>query len=319
MNGLDVFVRSARACLCVALIAAMPGVATSADEGQGTTDLTLKGGESGTVFRSLTVEGESRIRIDIARPKLQLDLDPRSAPGLELSSIQSALGRDRPDRIGPLHAEVASRTSPHTARPWLNGFATGPVALFQPDVTDVDRWRLVVADSRGREVATFEGKGRPRKPIVWHGRGADGSIALPGLTYSYVFQAQDRAGNRRNFVGEGFAVPAYRRSGQEGASFVFSGTSPGLRGLGASAGAKGSATPPLLIEIASRLHQSIGVETPVRVHVVSRSYEAGDALARSVVTVLGDLLAGDAGRVVHTVDVASDAPAGGAVVVTADS
>ena len=187
MNGHRLWARGQWLCIlrgaaCVGLIATLPaGAGATGQETKKSDDLTLEGGAAGTVFKSLTVEGENRIRIDIARPRLQLDLDPRSAPGLDPGTIAAALDRDRPGLLGPLHAEIAQRHSPYTARPWLDGFATGPVARFRPDVSEVDRWRLVVADSRGREVATFEGKGKPRKDIVWDGRAADGSVALPGL------------------------------------------------------------------------------------------------------------------------------------------
>ena len=282
-------------------------------------DLTLKGGQPGTVFRSLTVEGENRIRIEIARPKLHLDLDPRSAPGLNPGSILGAIERERPGLLAAFHAQVASEASPYTARPWLDGFATGPVARFHPDVNDVDRWRLVVADSRGREVATFDGKGRPRDEIVWDGRAADGSMALPGLTYTYVFEAQDRAGNRRNFVGEGFSVPAYRRSGEAGVWFVFSGVSAGLSGLKADARGHRTPAPPMLKEVASRIHQSTPKGTPVRVRVVARRYEQGDALAQNVAGSLAPLLMTEPARIVQTVDVEPDAPAGGVVIISTES
>lgn len=311
-----VWLRAVRGAACMGLIATMPIVAFAADTAEEKSEeMTLKGGDSGTVFKSLTVEGENRIRIEIARPKLQLDLDPRSAPGLELGSIESALEYDRPGLISPLYSEVAARPSPYTARPWLDGFATGPVARFNPNVTEVDRWRLVVADSRGQEVAAFEGKGRPKKEIVWDGRAADGSMALPGLTYTYVFQAMDRAGNRRNFVGEGFSVPAYRRGNESGISFVFSGRSPGLSGLQP---AGRGAVPAMLKEVASRLHQSASTSAPIRVRVVAKSFEEGDALGRNVASSLAELLLGEHSRVMHTVDVAADAPAGGTVIVSSE-
>src|SRR5438552_8489738 len=43
--------------------------------------MTLKGGQEGTVFRNLTIEGEDRIHVDFDRPELVLDLDPAKAPG----------------------------------------------------------------------------------------------------------------------------------------------------------------------------------------------------------------------------------------------
>lgn len=35
-----------------------------------------------------------------------------------------------------------------------------------------------------------------------------GGLAWPGVTYSYVFEAYDRAGNKRRMVGEGFTIRA---------------------------------------------------------------------------------------------------------------
>ena len=50
----------------------------------------------------------------------------------------------------------------------------------------------------------------PPEEITWDGRSSRGEPVTPGLTYSYVFEAFDRAGNKRNFVGEGFRLTAYR-------------------------------------------------------------------------------------------------------------
>jgi hypothetical protein len=307
------------ATCAVLLMGAPAGAEAESAAGVESKDLTLKGDQSGTVFRSLTVEGENRIRIEIARPKLHLDLDPRSAPGLDPGSIRRTVDHGRPSLLVPFHAQVASQASPYTARPWLDGFATGPVARFHPDVDDVDRWRLVVADSRGREVAAFDGRGRPRGEIVWDGRAADGSMALPGLTYTYVFQAQDRAGNRRNFMGDGFSVPAYRRSSDAGVWFVFSGRSAGLVGMQSRPRGSRPVAPPMLVEIASRIHQSAAMGTVVRIRVIARRYEEGEALAQNVASSLSQLLMADPARIVQTVNVESDAPAGGTVIVSTES
>src|SRR6185436_15013493 len=44
--------------------------------------MTIRGGESGKEFRSMTVEGEDRVHVDFGRPELVLDLDPQDVPGL---------------------------------------------------------------------------------------------------------------------------------------------------------------------------------------------------------------------------------------------
>ena len=74
----------------------------------------------------------------------------------------------------------------------------------------VASWRLTIADSRGDTVRVFTGKGSLPEQIEWDGVDDSGNLALPGLVYSYVLEAKDKAGNRRNFVGPGFEVAPYR-------------------------------------------------------------------------------------------------------------
>src|SRR5437899_12660144 len=51
-------------------VAAPPSVSAPQDS------MTLHAGQSGTEFRSMTVEGEDRVHVDFGRPELHLDLDP---------------------------------------------------------------------------------------------------------------------------------------------------------------------------------------------------------------------------------------------------
>ena len=172
--------------------------------------MTLKADRDGTVFKSLTVEGEDRIRIEFERPPIQLALDPEKAPGLEWGSARDVLDRSIPDFAAPFVSQSARETSPFVARPWLGEFSGDAVARFRPQVEGVERWKLTVANARGEAITTFQGRGDPPEEIVWDGRTAQGEPATPGLRYSYVFEAFDRAGNKRNFVGEGFQLTAYR-------------------------------------------------------------------------------------------------------------
>lgn len=263
--------------------------------------LTLRGGADGTSFSTLTVEGEDRIHIDFDRPALDLPLTPMSAPGLDLGSAADVLTRTTPDLMAPMVALSAQNTDPHLARPWLRGFAIGPVARFRPQVTDVERWSLAIADSRGRTVATYTGRGTPPREIAWDGKMQDGSLVVPGLTYSYVFQAFDRAGNKRNFLGNGFTVSAYRVDGKDGPVLVFSGTEVTRSDA------------PLLLEAASWLNQSTGVAGPVRVTATARSADAADALASTVRDELAMLTIGDATRIRSVTHVEPEAPDGGFV------
>src|SRR6185503_7103329 len=220
---------------------------------------TIKGGQDRTDLRALTVEGEDRVHVTIDRPVLALDLNPETVTGLEFGSARDVLDRVSPDLTSAYLAMSADSRSPYPGRPWLGQFATGSVARFQPAVRGTERWKLTVADSRGQTVALFEGKGDPPKEIVWDGRNVSGAPVAPGITYSYVFEAVDKAGNKRNFVGEGFRISAYRIESPTGPVLVFSGQqlaadlnaarAYGAGSTGTPAGSRVMA--PLLLEAAS--------------------------------------------------------------------
>ena len=144
--------------------------------------MSLKGGEEGTVLKSLTVEGEDRVRIEFERPPLVLDLDPSRAPGLDWDSTWEILGRTGIDFLAPLIAESAYVPSPYMPRPWLDKFQIGDVVRFRPALKDVDRWRLEIVNSRSETVAFFEGKGNPPEEIGWDGRTPDGKPTPPTRT-----------------------------------------------------------------------------------------------------------------------------------------
>ncbi|HKA25114.1 MAG TPA: hypothetical protein VKF80_09045 [Candidatus Eisenbacteria bacterium] len=278
----------------------------------------LHGGQEGTAFRSLTVEGEDKIQIEFERPPLNLDLDPTTAPGLDGGSARDVLDRTVPDLTTPLLTLSAEQRSPYLARPWLDRFQSGPVATFHPDLKEVERWTLLIADSRGKTVASFGGKGTPPKDLVWDGHAKDGSTVVPGLTYSYVLEAFDRAGNKRNFVGEGFQVSTYRVDTPQGPVLAFSGhdlVASETGGWNADTPSRATPPPMLVLEAASWLNQSPNVKQPVRVTATARSFEQANALSGGVAKALAPLLLGDPARVQAVTDVQPDAPAEGAVTI----
>jgi len=290
-----------------------PEGAAGRDTSAASTDLTLRGGEEGTVFRSLTVQGEDRIHIEVERPALRLDMDPERAPGLDRATVQELFDRSAPDLLSPLLASSARESSPWIAHPWLAHFQEGAVARFHPSFKGVERWRLVVANARAESVAVFQGKGDPPREIAWDGRSTDGAPVLPGVTYSYVFEARDRAGNRRNFVGEGFRVDAFRHDSPAGPVLVFSGQELARPGGGAYGPDE---SPPIVIEAASAMNQ-VPADRTVRVHVTARSRDEAQGLSQRIVRWMSPYLLGDPARLQAETTVRSDAPAGAAVSIAA--
>jgi len=285
------------------------------------TNMTLRGGQERTDFRTMTIEGEDRVHLEVERPPLTLDLDPTKVGGLESGTASDVLNRVAPDLMTAYLEFTAHGQSPYVARPWLRQFTTGSIARFQPNVKDVERWKLMVADSKGQSVTTFQGKGDPPKEITWDGRSQGGATVMPGLTYSYTFEAYDKAGNKRNFVGEGFKVSAYRLDSPEGPMLVFSGQSlapakKSARSAGMGPDPTAKAIPPVILEAAGWLNQSARQSQPVRVTATGRSFEQANLLAGRVSSALAELALGDPTRIQTVAEVLPDAPDGGTVRIT---
>lgn len=289
-----------------ALVAAAGTRAEAQEPAEADSAMIIPGGSEGATLKDMTVEGEDKIRIEFERPTLDLGLDPKSAPGLDWDHRHDVIDRTdiRFDR--PLLAASAGTHSPYMGCPWFNRFASGPVARFHPEVEGVERWTLTVANSRGETVATFSGKGDVPKQIAWNGLTADKTPATPGLVYSYVFEAFDKAGNKRNFNGDGFELPPYRV--QENGTLL----------LLFAAGAMGSdASRPtgLLMEAASWINQTGNPDRPIQIEAKARTFDQARALADGVMQRLDGRVLGDPRRLQPLTAVEPNAPADGAVTI----
>jgi len=277
--------------------------AFAASEAATDSTLVLEGGEEGTALRSLTIQAENRVQIDFARPDLSITLDPATAPGLEWGSSHDILDRTVPNFANPFVSASVGNPSPYLSRPWLQGFRTGTIARFSPQLEGVERWQLIIADSGGRVVRNFAGKGKPPKALEWDGRDDAGVPSPPGPTYSFVLTAFDRAGNERNFNGEAFQLPPYRTGGSESPQMLFAGDQLGRV---SSEGPRD-----LVREIASWLNQAPNSGSEITLRVSARSYEQAQSLGTSVANELNPLLLGPENRVRVITDVQSSAARAG--------
>jgi len=274
-------------------------------------DLVLKGNQDGTVFRSLTVEGENRVQIRFERPELGINIDPNQAPGLMLDDTMDILDRTLPDMVTPfLQTSVYTETA-YGPQPWLAAYSFGPVARFTPRLDGVASWKLQIVDSRGQTAMVFAGRDNPPTEISWDGLRLDGTPAPPGYTYSYVLEARDDAGNQRRFVGEGFPLPAYRRDEAGGPEFLVS----GAQWLQARDSQPGPSD--LLLEAASWFNLRCETTQPVRVIATHRTAAEAAALAAMVSGTLVPLVGGSADRIVVETRVETGAPPAGTLHLTA--
>ena len=255
--------------------------------------MNIKAGQGGKDFDSITVEGEDRVRVQFERPPLAIDLDPASAPGLDWESVWDVLGAESFDFVSPVLERPAFERTPYAPRPWLDEFRTGPVARFKPEVSGVERWSLEVADSRGKTVARFGGEGKPPKELTWDGTTTDGTPARADLTYSYVLNASDKAGNKRSFLGDSFQVPprVVETKDAVGLSFAI------------SIDKADALSPALALDAASRLNQAGDPSKPVHVEVTAPTFQLAKSIADDVVAALRPNLLGDPARIVAVTNV----------------
>src|SRR2546425_9224040 len=92
--------------------ATTPSPSASASEDS---SMTIRGGQSGKEFRSMTIEGEDRVHVDFGRPELNMDLDPEDVPGLTRGTALDVLDRTVPVLSTPLVALSSQDRSPYVA------------------------------------------------------------------------------------------------------------------------------------------------------------------------------------------------------------
>jgi hypothetical protein len=280
-----------------ALALTMLASAAYGSDGSGTapsdSSTTLKAGAEGKNMDSITIEGEDRVRVRFERPPLDLALDPSTASGLDWESMWTVLAPNSFDFETPLMDRSAYDRAWYTPRPWLNTFSQGPVARFRPNVSGVEKWSFEIADSRGRTVKTFKGDGTPPKELSWDGRASDGSVARTDLTYSYVLNAMDKAGNKRSFVGDAFEIAPHIEQSAGEIRMTF------------AVGANGDVPAEVVAEAASRINEAGGAAVPVHVDVVAPTLATAKAIAESIATGLRPLLRGEDTRVAMTTQVDS--------------
>jgi hypothetical protein len=298
--------RSIKTALVLGALVAAASTRAGAEPAAPDSAMIIPGGSEGATLKDMTVEGEDKIRIEFERPALDLGMDPRSAPGLDWDHRRDVIGRTDVRFDTPLLAASAGRHSPYLGCPWFDRFATAPVARFHPEVDGVDRWKLTVANSRGETVAEFKGQGKVPKEIPWNGLTAGGAPAMPGLVYSYVFEAFDKAGNKRNFMGDGFELPPYRVQTDGNLLLLFA---------AGDMGSDPSRPSGLLMEAASWINQTGSPDRPVQIEAKARTFDQARALADGVMRGLDGRVLGDPRRLQPLTAVEPNAPESGTVTI----
>ncbi|MCD6380586.1 hypothetical protein J7M07_09110 [bacterium] len=256
--------------------------------------------------KTMTIKGESLIRIEFERPLLDLKIDPFSVEELGWRHSWESV-----DFLPYVMNQSAFRRPNFLARPGMDSFVSGKVAVFRPGAKDSDGWQLTVVNSRGKIVGKYKGEGACPEEIKWDGLSLSGKPVDPGLTYSYELKAFDRAGNMRRYIGEGFEISPFIVGTTVGTAFVFS-----AKGLSGEEYEKSKGASKILIEVASRLNQMDLLGRDIMVETRARSESLAQSLAEETVNVLKCAIAGDPSRIKSSFAGEMDASDYGSVIVT---
>jgi len=92
--------------------------------------------------------------------------------------------------------------------PELTNIQPQPAKVFYVQFKDLSIWDLEIYSSDGSLFKSISGEENPPQSIAWDGIGDNQKFLTPGYTYTYAFNAVDKAGNKRIFPGKTFNVQA---------------------------------------------------------------------------------------------------------------
>lgn len=163
------------------------------------------------------VKGKFIGKILEKKPYIKLEFDP-----FEAATSYIKRGEYIYDRQLEINSNLASALFPTLSsdqliKLWLQGIVRDYIALFHPMYGyDVVSWKLFITDEIGNQFRVYESNGPPPKNIYWDGRGDDGKMLNPGITYFYSAEAKDSLGNLSRVVGRTLVVKGilYKEGGE---------------------------------------------------------------------------------------------------------
>ncbi|MCK4353050.1 hypothetical protein KAW65_06570 [candidate division WOR-3 bacterium] len=163
------------------------------------------------------IKGKFKGRIIEKKPYIKLSFNP-----FEAAASYMKKGEYIYDNQLIVNSNIASSPFPtfsseQLVKPWLHGIVRDYIALFHPMYGyDVLSWKLFITDEKGNLFKLHASKGPPPKNIYWNGRGDDGKMMNPGITYFYSAEATDSLGNISRLVGRTLIVKGilYKEAGE---------------------------------------------------------------------------------------------------------
>ncbi len=173
--------------------------------------------EKSDVGGDKVVKGKYTGKINEKKPALRLFFDPFEALAAYIKK-----GEYIYDRQLGLNSDLASTLYPVLAseqviKPWLHGIVRKEISLFNPVYgSDVSEWRMFIKDEKGSLFKEWTGAGAPPQNMIWDGRGKDGTMMNPGITYLYSAEAKDELGNVSKVIGRKLIVKGilYKEMGE---------------------------------------------------------------------------------------------------------
>ncbi|MEO0164021.1 MAG: hypothetical protein ABIL51_06095 [candidate division WOR-3 bacterium] len=169
--------------------------------------------QGGKISEEETVVGTAEYKIDDAvKPIVDLQLRPFEPVDSFILLKEKGLEKRLPAGIDKELSEVVKLNNPFLRRPVYPVMIVDKIVIKPGKLPKPDNWKIVVYNSAGIPVKTFEGRGGVPNEIVWDGISDKGVPAIkPGERFTYRIYLERKSGAKRREVREipeivGFAI-----------------------------------------------------------------------------------------------------------------
>ncbi len=180
-------------------------------------------GGGGEVSEEETVVGTAEYKIDDAiKPIVDLQLKPFEPVDSFILIKEKGLEKRLPAGIDEELSEVVKLNNPFLRRPVYPVMIVDKMVINLRKYPKPDNWKIVIYNSAGIPVKTFEGRGGLPKEIEWNGVSDKGlPVIKPGERFTYRVYLERKSGAKRREVEEVPEIVGFSISDPKGDNLVY--------------------------------------------------------------------------------------------------
>lgn len=255
-------------------------------------------GEGGMPSEVVIRAEDSASKLKVAKPPLQIEIDPYESIRPSLKPDESLLLAVSPLTVSWRRTHPETLRNDRAIQPWRVTFSPKPGIVFRPkdQLNEVLArkleekeangfgWNLTIADEEGRVFHQWSGSDDPPSELVWSGQNDQGEWITAGRSYSAVYTFTDPGGSPRTSVGKPLLFRGIVH--QEDSGLHVSLDSSVLFGTGKAGAELGAQNSKDLLRAAADLIKRKFPGIPINIRVFASTKELGEAQGNAVVAAL---------------------------------